>query len=305
MPSLYTRSQNQYEIYAQKHVKLNNSASLPAIPQPIEIQSSASSLAFLLEKVARVAEAYAAELRREEINKNAAIRIQNALNFLQDFKPIAPALDLRMAQLYSPVDLSATSTGGFSVLAEQEAVSSRVNLSDSGSEPSQKSGKSVQSKFKNCYGLVVGRTIRSIKEYFRLIRQKKSNVVPENFRYGYIHDIIGKFSAQETESFENYIKKYHERKAEEKKNRGKSTVYRFLEQEIFNGLILVRIIQEFLQSENADFQSYVNNETKPKKQVSHVLSDEKNLAQLRDAFREMEFNLEKKGVNFVKHEEDL
>ena len=312
MPNLFSRLQSQNdEFYCKKIIKLNYSAFSPIIPKPIEMKTSASTLAFLLEHIAKAAGTYAAELRREEINNNLGL-FHSALNFLQDFKPIAPAPDLGMARLYnefrqmdnnSLVDLCSTMTDSHSASAERETGSSRGSLSDSGSEPSQKGAKTVQSKFKNCYGLVIGRIIKSIKEYLRLYKRRKLQGISENYQYCYIYNKIGNFSDLEIESFENYINKYHQRSAEEKRNRGKSTVYKYLEQGGVNGLILVKIIQEFLQSDNADFQSYINNETKPKKQVSHVLSDEKNLTQLRDAFKEMEFNLEKNGENVVKHEE--
>lgn len=291
---------SNYQNDTQKQVKLNDSTPGTVLSGSADLPYINSTLEFLLDLVGKV---YAEKLRREE--EIRTLNAQNNLNSMRDYKPIALIPDLRMFQLYNELKqednkisvLNLKEPDRFSASTEGETESSRESLVDSGSEPSQKGGKTVQSKFKNCYGLVVGRTIRSIKEYFRIKRQKKSQEIPENFRYYYIHRRIESLSDSETESFEKYIKKYHERSASEKKNRGKFMVQKYFEQDTANGLILVELVQEFLQSENADFQTYINNETKPKKQVSHVLSDEKNLTKLRETFKEMQFSLEKKSQN--------
>lgn len=304
--------QNDDDCHVKKYVKLNPLAYMP--PQMMESQSKFHTLA-LLENLRGLTNALIFQLQAqqhmEEFNTYKQSRLtQEIFSSLKDVAPIIPKVEDNQFSLYSDMQENTTNDSSNSSPRSTENL---VNSNDketmihvknevvSSVEVNQKPTKPAQSKFKNCYGLVVGRVIRSVKEYFRLIRQQKLKGAIINSQFNYIHLRIGKFSQSETEHFENYLKEYHTRSANIKKNRGKSTVYKYLEQDISQGLILVDLVQTFLDNENADFRTYICNETKPKKQVSHVLSDEKNVTQLRNAFKEMQYYLEKAAYG-VKHE---
>ena len=158
-------------------------------------------------------------------------------------------------------------------------------------EPEEKEAKNTQSKYKNCYGLVAGRVIKSSKQYFKLKKNLESKVkIEENSRLYYIH--IKMEQINDKKSFEEFLKEYHTRSSKMKRNRGKTTVYNYLATDAENGIILAELIQSFLMSENPDFQSYISKGVKSKKQIGQTLSDEKNLTYLRKAFKEMQMDLE-------------
>lgn len=284
--------QNDDECHVKKFVKMNPMAYMP--PHFMESQSKFQTLA-LLENLRGLTNALIFQLQAqqhiEEFNTyNQSRYTQDIYNSLKDVAPIVPKIeDNHLSCMYNDMqerntnDSSNASPRSTENTIEKDTMIHVKNEVVSGAEVNQKPAKPAQSKFKNCYGLVVGRVIRSVKEYLRLIRQQKLKAMIVSSQFNYIHLRIGKFSQSETERFENYLKEYHTRSANIKKNRGKSTVYKYLEQDLSQGLILVDLVQSFLDNENSDFQTYICNETKPKKQVSHVLSDEKNVIQLRNA----------------------
>lgn len=303
--------------HIQKYVKMNDMVYRLASPHLMETQSKLHTIA-LLENLRSVANALLFQLRAqqqmEELHSyNSQTQYtQDIFNTLKDVAPIVPKIeDQTHYSLYSETPENATNVSSNAsprstenIINSTETMAPVKNefVSQEREEVSPKQvTKPAQSKFKNCYGLVVGRVIRSVKEYLRLMRQQKLKGMIGSSQYNYIHQRIGHFSDSEFERFENYLKEYHTRSANIKKNRGKSTVYKYLEQDISQGLVLVELVQTFLENDNSDFQSYIRNETKPKKQVSHVLSDEKNVTQLRNAFKEMQYYLEK-ATHGVKHE---
>lgn len=206
------------------------------------------------------------------------------LGYLSSFKPIFPAFTAQEFQDYK--------------VMQDRAVLNRIQCSPPRYENSavlvneheqkSKSPKHQQSKYKNCYGLVTGRVIKSIKEYLNLRHQGLTEQISSSARLRYIHVRIGNIG--NLKKFESFLNKYHQRSLKLKRNRGKSTVYNYLSEDKINGLILVELIESFLRSENPDFVSYVSGS---KKQITQVLGNEDNLSYLREAFREMKFDIEK------------
>lgn len=287
--------------YAQKFVKANNMASFPVMSNQFEGQNNFEKIAFL-ENLRNMATALIYNLQHEQIN-NPLFYANQFFNSLDHIQPIIPKLDLSKVQRdYLCNDAVETSTNVSSSLQpsspesnlsptdNKESVKQKESQSDSESDNSNKGPKTAQSKFKNCYGLVMGKVIKSINEYFKLVCQSKT---VEGSQYYYIYQRLCGYSESQKDLFENYLKGYYTRDPSEKKNRGKTTATKFLEQDATQGLILVDIIQSFLESSNPDFQNYISSESNHKKQVSHVLSEEKNLTQLRNTFKEMQSSLEK------------
>lgn len=155
------------------------------------------------------------------------------------------------------------------------------------SEPLATKATSLQSKWKNCYGLIMGRVIKSCKEYFRLVKQvTKSHDIVWNSRVSYIYRTLS--SVRDQESFEKYLKTYQIRESESKRRRGKTAMLEFLREGGKNGIILARLIQDFLTEENLDRQSYIKDLRKPKSQIVDILRNPVDLSQLREKFCEME-----------------
>lgn len=297
-----SRQDEEYPI--QKQFIKNDMTSLPVAGLPLQYQSIHSQIASL-ENIVALASATISYLKAEEARKQQ-YEILGLLNNMPTIK-----LDCnqpRIAEMYrdtmeanTNASSSLTSPKSNESKSEKEAVKSGETVCDSVSEESQKGPKPTQSKFKNCYGLTVGRVVKSCKKYIKLDKEGKIENISKSSPYYYIHQIFSSLTDLEKEKFDNFLDEFSKRDKNVKKNRGKSTMYSYFEQDPTQGVILVGFIQAFLQPDNPDFQAYINNKTKPKKQVSHVLSGEEDLTKLRNAFMEMKFQLEKKYIR-VKNE---
>lgn len=196
------------------------------------------------------------------------------------FKPILPNPNLQELQRYQAIKTVTTMNYQAVGHGKQEF-------------KGEKEAKNAQSKYKNCYGLVTGRVIKSSKEYIKLIKDKVSVVeIEENRRLHYIHISIG--CINDHTNFDNFLSEYHNRSDKIKRNRGKTTVFNYLANDVAHGITLVKLIKDFLVRENPDFQSYISKGVKAKKQIGETLSDEKNLKYLREAFEDMQKELEEK-----------
>jgi hypothetical protein len=297
---------NQDGFYTQKHFKTNSLNSLDVLRNQLEHQSNFETISYL-ETIRNVANALIYEIQAEQAH-NPLFYANQFLNSMNNVEPIIPKLELSIPQLCLYTDTLEASTNGSTsgapsspesiVNSAEKVVLTPVkpveNQSESDHNNKGTKGAAAQSKFKNLYGLVTGKVIKSIIEYLRLVSQGKLQEIIESSQYYYIHQIISSYSDSQKEDFMTYLKGYYTRSESEKKNRGKGTALKFLEQDVTQGLILVELIQSFLERNNSDFQRYISDESNHKKQVSHVLSDEKNLNQLRNTFKEMQHSLEKK-----------
>ena len=158
--------------------------------------------------------------------------------------------------------------------------------------------KSAQSKFKNAYGLVLGRVIKSLREFLDLNKQKDATQ-KHFYRLRYIGEFICKF--EDLEELRRYLDDFHQKnRGTTIRNRGKRTVMEFLRQNTGLGLMLLDIVIDFLSFENADFNDYVTG-SRQIKSIGKVLKDSKNLQQLRDTFKAMKDDLWK--LHYIKQEQ--
>lgn len=300
----------------RKEVKLNNFTSFPVPAHPYEHQTNMLGLPsqnlLTFQEILKTSLLISEAQRQHDLYSNAMmIHQRNLMNSLipnlQSFKPlvIQPRL-IDLVENYKEIPVEITR----STSTTQPVTPEKIELEDvkisaknwdipklseekfvENSRP-----KTVQSKFKNCYGLATGRVLKSIKECIKLMRKKGSEGINENSQFHYIYKVIGEFSEDELKTFEDYVKSYHTRKPEIKCNRGKSVVNDYFAQGGELGVTLVGLVMNFLEPSNQDLQSYIHNQTKQKTQVSQVLSNPKDLAQLRNAFKEMQDKIKKEMI---------
>ena len=152
---------------------------------------------------------------------------------------------------------------------------------------------SPQSKWKNCYCLILGRVVKSCKEYFRIMKRSHSfDELVLNSRLYYIHRRL--LSESDPKSFQSYLQNYKNLEPKTKRKRGKNAMLQFLEEGEKNGVILAQLIQDFLTQENLDRHAYINDSRRPKSQIVGILCNPRDLSQLRDKFCEMEKIVEEK-----------
>lgn len=162
--------------------------------------------------------------------------------------------------------------------------------------------KYSQSKFKNMYGLIVGRVIRSCREYLKL---DQNWLLAHNGKHplAYIHNKVSEM--KEKDQFENYLASFHNKNKGTTRNRGKNITKSFLKEGKEFGLLLLDLVLDFLDENNRDFQIYLSDEPGNKKNIVTFFGDNENLHQLRFKFLEMKDEIIRNRKILTLKEEEL
>lgn len=288
-----------------KSRKLNNKSYLSLgqnQPEDLAISAECFQSYYLHQGLNQIACTLASQIKHYQFSSSILLKIisnelegyQDELKLLSSLEPIIPKLEPQEVEFYNiklelPIKYESDSSY-FS--PENHSIEIKNEIQIKGEETKISKEKSSQSRYKNSYGLVTARVIKTVQEYLRLIRCKsRSHEINSDPRFYYIHKRIEHLS--DDKSFEKFLSEYYARSSEMKKRRGKATVYDFLSKDVNNGLVLIELIQDFLEIGNADLQDYLLKGKKCKKNIIEVLGDETSLAYLREMFEEMKIKLQK------------
>lgn len=167
------------------------------------------------------------------------------------------------------------------------------NIKEEKNEISDKSKKkTAQSKYKNIYGLVIGKVIKSINTFFQNCSDGNNE---NNERHIYISQELNYYFKHEKKDFQTYIQNFSQY-CQNKRN--KSIARNFLCKDVTNGLILVNLIIQFLDKDNPDFMHYTNKTSKLKITTTTVLKNDDSFHHVKNFFLDIQKELKNKNPTF-------